>query len=107
MTKENVCRYHNVGYCKYKDKCKFLHSTEDCDKKCKRNTCLKRHRKICKHGDNCNHKQKCEFKHDQKLDANDQKSELKRDLNELLENKLKNDEKINLPRTKCKGNKSE
>ena len=36
MTTEKVCKYHNVGYCKYKEKCMFFHFTEDCEKKCKR-----------------------------------------------------------------------
>ena len=90
MTKENVCKHYNVGYCKYKAKCMFLHPTEECDNKCKRITGLKRHRKICNHGDYCKHKQKCEFNHDQKSDTIDQISELKRAVNKLLENRLKN-----------------
>ena len=51
MKKENVCKYHNVGYCKYREKCMFFHPTEDCDKKCERNICIKRHSKTCKYGE--------------------------------------------------------
>ena len=29
MATQNVCKHHNVGYCKYKDKCIFFHATED------------------------------------------------------------------------------
>ena len=39
---------------------------EDCEEKCKRNTCIKRHRKICEYGENCKHKSKCEFIHNKK-----------------------------------------
>ena len=88
MTKENVCKHYNVGYCKFKAKCMFLHPTEECDNKCKRITYLKRHRKVCKLRNYCK-KKKNEFKHDQKSDTNDQISELKRAVTKLLENKLK------------------
>ena len=96
MPIENVCKYHNVGFCKYKDKCMFLHSSDDCDQKCKINAYIKRHRKICKHGENCKYKQKCEFKHDRKSDANDKIYELNIAVKELLGNNLKNEEKIML-----------
>ena len=93
---ENVCKHHNVGYCKYKDKCMFFHATEDCENKFKRNKCLKRHRKTCKHGESCKYKLKCEFRHDEKTDANvsNQISELKKSINELSEQNAKNEERI-------------
>ena len=47
----------------------FLHSNKDCDKKCKINTCLKRHRKTSKNGDYCKYKLKYEFKHDKKSEG--------------------------------------
>ena len=47
MTIQNICKYYNVGYCK--DKCKFKHAEEDCDRnKCRRKICLKWHRKFCR-----------------------------------------------------------
>ena len=49
-TKTNVC---------------FFHPTEDCEKKCKRSTCLKRPRKRFKLGENCKYKLKFEFRHDE------------------------------------------
>ena len=66
-----VCKYQNVGYCKYKDKCRFQHSNEDCDKKYDKRNCMKRHRKICKHGETCKYKLKCEFRHPLKKDNSD------------------------------------
>ena len=49
------CKYFNTGYCKYQDKCKSLHPKEECDKKCKQNTCMKCHLKPCRYGTNCRH----------------------------------------------------
>ena len=48
------CKYFNVGYCKYKEKCKFTHTQEICkayfDGKCdgKGLSCQERHPKACK-----------------------------------------------------------
>ena len=35
MIQQNVCKYQNVGYCKYKDQCRSLHVKEECEGKCK------------------------------------------------------------------------
>ena len=97
IKKENVCKYHNVGFCKYRDKCKLFHSIEDCDRKCNINNCIKRHRKICRHGESCKHKQKCQFIHDQKEDQNviKQISDLNKAVKDLSEKNVMNREKIN------------
>ena len=43
------CRYYNTGYCKYKQKCKFIHSNETCkNQQCDGKGCSKRHPKACK-----------------------------------------------------------
>ena len=64
--------------------------------KCKIITCLKRHRKIWKHGENCKYQLNCEFRHDQKSDTNvtNQISELKNSIKELSENKVENEKKL-------------
>ena len=84
-------------FCKYRDKCKFFHPIEDCDRKCNRNNCIERHRKICRHGESCKHKRKCQFRHDQKEDENviKQISALKNAVKDLSEKNLKNIERIN------------
>ena len=41
MKKENVCKYHNVGNCKYRKKCMLFHPTENCDKNVKEIFALK------------------------------------------------------------------
>ena len=35
LLKKNVYKYHYIGYCKYRDKRFFLHSSEDCDENVK------------------------------------------------------------------------
>ena len=42
MTSENIYQHHNTGFCKYKDKCRLIHFSEDCDKKRKNGTCKKK-----------------------------------------------------------------
>ena len=96
MTTENVCKHHNVGQGKYKDKCMLFHAPEDCEKKVREIHALKDTEKTCKHGESCKYKVKCEFRHDEKTDANVSKqiSELKKSINELSEQNAKNEERI-------------
>ena len=68
--KKPRCKYYNVGYCKYKVKCKFTHPTEVCNNnvggKCEDQKCLKRHPKICKWltgSSGCRRNENCEFSH--------------------------------------------
>ena len=35
------CYYHNLGYCKEKTNCIYLHNDEDCETKCIKESCLK------------------------------------------------------------------
>ena len=50
----DVSPYHNVGFCKPKDKCFKYHSHEDCQTKvCKEKTCRKRHRRKCRDNSAC------------------------------------------------------
>ena len=58
-----VCSFYNVGYCKLKNKCSNIHSSEDCANKCKEKTCPKRHRIVCRDREHCIYQRSnsCEF----------------------------------------------
>jgi hypothetical protein len=65
------CEYYNVGYCKYKIKCRFSHPTDVCKDnvggKCEYNKCPKGHPKSCKRfsgTSECRRNERCEFSHD-------------------------------------------
>ena len=60
---ENLCKFQNSGYCKYKAKCLFRHVTEKCEEKCDRKLCQKRHQKPCKFGFGCRRQDSCEYRH--------------------------------------------
>ena len=53
--KQNKCRYFNRGYCKFKENCRFFHSSVICEDFleigiCKSsNGCIKRHPKNCRY----------------------------------------------------------
>ena len=62
-----VCRYFDNGYCRFEEKCKFLHPKEICNQqKCRNNRCDKRHPKPCRFfvKNKCKFGAKCKFKHD-------------------------------------------
>ena len=62
------CRYHNTGYCKYKEKCRFTHPEVVCkDQQCEGKRCDKRHPKACKwmeREEGCRRKDHCKYSHD-------------------------------------------
>ena len=61
---EIVCKYHNTGFCKYGDKCKFFHAKSGCDQRpCKLNTCKLRHPKLCKYKESCKRQADCFYVH--------------------------------------------
>ena len=54
MSAEDVkCPHYNSGFCKFKQKCKFFHPIDKCERSCKEKTCRKRHPKLCKQGSKC------------------------------------------------------
>ena len=66
MSAQTKCRYFNVGFCKKKTNCKYLHPTLDCENNCSKSECTSRHRIYCKNGQDCHYYSLdlCEFKHD-------------------------------------------
>lgn len=91
------CKHFNSGYCKYLDKCKFLHPKEECENKCQQKNCMKRHVKLCRYGTNCRHKEKCSYKHKEKNNTYINTEEivsLRKTLKELLDYKSKSEAKI-------------
>ena len=60
------CKWWNRGYCKFKQKCPFLHPKEICiEEKCVDKDCQKRHPNNCKNWEKgeCKFTGFCEFKH--------------------------------------------
>ena len=59
------CPHYNVGYCKHKNDCKYLHPCDECDEKCTDRKCPKRHRRKCMNTNSCfyNSEGNCEFVH--------------------------------------------
>ena len=62
-----LCKFNNMGYCKYQDKCSFKHPTDICvEVKCKEQKCIKRHPKKCRFfflRGFCKFKNDCKFSH--------------------------------------------
>ena len=60
------CRYFNVGFCKKKTNCKYLHPTLDCEHNCSKSECTYRHWIDCKNRQDCyyNGLGLCKFKHE-------------------------------------------
>ena len=97
------CYHNNIGFCKFKEHCRYQHYKEICSKIfCKDKECKYRHPKTCKNGGECRfHKKKsCLYNH-QMLKYKDwdvkEKVQLEKDIKELEKEivKLKktNDEK--------------
>ena len=67
MAAQNVCRYFKFGYCKFTDKCKYMHVKELCrNSSCEIKCCNLRHPKICKFFrdyNRCKFGEWCCFKH--------------------------------------------
>ena len=94
--KEKCC-YFNSGYCKYKSKCKYLHPKEECSQNCKLKSCMKLHVKQCKFGINCKRIKTCAYKHtldNKEVSQNNRIISLEKTVKQLLEFKVKSEEKI-------------
>ena len=69
--KTKVCRYFNRGHCKYKNKCRFVHSQNICEAylkgdKCEGKICTDRHPKKCKWMETsggCRRNSDCDYLH--------------------------------------------
>ena len=53
VIKRKRCRYFNRGFCKYKNKCRFVHPNKICiiylkNQTCNEKSCIDRHPKLCK-----------------------------------------------------------
>ena len=65
------CRYFNGGYCKYKQKCRYIHPKDICkeyiqNQKCEDKECLDRHPRECKWERSiggCNRNEVCDYLH--------------------------------------------
>ena len=83
IIKRKKCRYFNRGYCKYKDKCRYMHPKNICTEylqsmKCETRDCLGRHPKTCKwwsKQDGCTRGSECGYLHVMCEDKTEAKSE--------------------------------
>ena len=66
------CRYYNRGFCKFSDKCIFVHPLEACndyleDGICRKEKCAQRHPRHCrywtKHQEGCKRENLCQYLH--------------------------------------------
>ena len=63
-TGEDICKYNQTGFCKFRDHCRKKHENETCEgeqSNCNQQNCNKRHPKVCR---NFNTTRKCRFKDD-------------------------------------------
>ena len=65
------CKYYNVGYCKYNEKCRFIHPGKTCQNylegKCNESDCPSRHPRACKWyqgAKGCRRIEICKYSHD-------------------------------------------
>ena len=81
--------FFNMGYCKEKHNCIYSHNMEECKTNCILETCMKRHKKKCKNGEECYYYQKgtCEFNHLSENRLLNETNHLKEEI-KLLRNKL-------------------
>ena len=75
--KEKRCRYYNHGFCKYREKCRFIHPKEVCqvyiEGKCEEQSCQNRHPRACKwfQGESgCRRSEDCDYSHDKLVCGN-------------------------------------
>ena len=94
---EEKCRFYNTGYCKYQEKCRYLHPKEICSRKCNKNKCNKRHPKTCRYGEQCKRTDSCAYKHSvhsKEAQSISEIEELKKEIEKLKEENKEILEKI-------------
>ena len=65
---EEICKHNQTGYCKFKEHCKKTHENIVCENTsdCRKENCIKRHPKVCKHfraHGKCRHNAECAYQH--------------------------------------------
>ena len=93
----NVCKHNKEGYCKFHDKCKYLHVNEVCiDKTCEKSTCEKRHPKACHYFmkfNRCKFGEYCKYSHESFNDTDVKMKTLERKI-ECLEDTVHRKDQI-------------
>ena len=108
MAAQNVCRYFKFGFCKFTDKCKFMHVKELCgNSSCEISCCNLRHPKICKFFrdyNRCKFGEWCSFKHvtENSITNATSTEEIKKDIENLQKIINEKDEVINVLAEKIK-----
>ena len=89
---EKLCKFHNTGFCKFKDQCHFRHVHDVClDRSCPRRSCSARHPKRCRYflKKRCKFGDDCAYSHDVHEADDDEIDSLKRLLKELEQGNIK------------------
>ena len=96
MASQIVCQYYNFGFCKFSERCRFLHVDEECrNKECEVRSCTFRHPKIFKYFrdyNRCKFGEWCFFKHINIIENSVDKEEIAEKLENLT--KLINEKDI-------------
>ena len=78
ITNQKLCKHHSIGFCKYRDQCRYRHVQEVCvARSCSRLNCFARHPKRCKYflKKRCKFGDECFYSHDA-LEADSEQTEL-------------------------------
>ena len=89
------CKFFNSGFCKFTNKCKFIHPKSNCqNESCKSKGCQLRHPKPCRYNDKCRRQTTCLYKHNS--DEKNVICQLNKEIEELKKAnlKLRNETKI-------------
>ena len=89
---EKLCKFHNTGFCKFKDQCHFRHVHDVClDRSCPKRSCSARHPKRCRYflKKRCKFGDDCAYSHDVHEADDDEIDSLKRLLKELEQGNIK------------------
>ena len=75
LSKENICKYNQNGFCKFGEDCQRNHNNQICENisNCRDNECFKMHPKECKNFNidgKCRHKERCAYQHVKQLSNN-------------------------------------
>ena len=100
MASQNVCRYYKFGHCKFADKCRQFHVSEECENSyCDIISFNLRHPRPCnffRDYKRCKFSEWCSYKHIENNDSNEVSyKEMLEKLANLSENIIKRNEKIN------------
>ena len=64
LIRQQICKYYNKGYCRYKTTCTNIHYMQICTQiMCRNKSCESRHPVDCRYGSKCRRKMECLYVH--------------------------------------------